>query len=96
MICVQGLHHYRVTNFFSGMYCVVLGGEHNLSRYRQAHILEQTMCTFLVAGERGGYGTGITGNCSLDTFLILAVTKLYQAVIVKAQPRDIALHSRID
>ena len=54
------------------------------------------MRTLLVAGERGGDGIGTAGNRGLDTFLVLAVAKLYQAVIVKTQPGDITLDRCID
>ena len=82
MVGVEWFNYHRVADFSGGIDRSIFGTEHDLLRHRQTHILEQAMGAFLVARERGRYSAGIASYRGLDTFLVLAVTKLHQAVFV--------------
>ena len=91
VVGVQWLDDNRVAHAIDRAHRIVLGGKHALFRHRQTHITQYAVGTFLIAGQRRGNGAGIAGNGRLDAFLIFAVAELHQAVIVQAQPGDVAL-----
>ena len=68
VVGIQRLNDDRVTHAINGADSLVFATEHGLLRYRQTHVSQQAMGTFLVARQRRGDGTGIAGHGGLDTF----------------------------
>ena len=69
---------------------------HNyLLRNRQAKIAQNTVCFFLVRRKFHCNVAGTSRRCRLDTLLIAAMTELHKTVSIEAQPRYVAVFSRL-
>ena len=67
--------------------------EHLLSRHRQTEVSQDPVRFFLVGCDFDCDVFCFAGHRDLDPTLITTVAKLYQAVLVEAEPADIALFS---
>ena len=57
----------------------------------QAEVAEDAVRLFLVGGDLDGDVARLGRDRRLDALLVLAVAELHEAVVVQAQPRDVAL-----
>ena len=98
MITVERFNDDRIPDAFDGRFQFVLVANSKTLRHRDAHVTEQFFRRVLIRGDIDCDHIGIRGSRRLNSFLVYAIPKLNQRLIVQPDKRNITayrfLHQR--
>ena len=95
VVAAQRFDHYRIADALGRPDRIRGFVDQSLLRHRQTQITQQRVGLLLVRGQIDRDVARVTGRRRLDPPLVLAVTKLHQAVAVEPDPRHAAFFRRL-